>query len=128
MKKDKNRWEELFKDYTDRIDSSARESLIEYGIIRNPKNNQTIFFNQDLKNPKFCVHHYDFSDVLSELQRISYGYFKCMDSTLEKEEERLNNDYITDHIHCMDMYSSDFCGSYFPFTIRDIINKVKGGY
>ncbi len=104
--------------HTDRTDVSFEIALHEYGLVRNPDNNDTVFCLNtvgDLSADSFEDHEFKYSnfdislqDVKEALEEASPGYFSFIGSTKKKEIEKLDNDYLSIHIFSLNQYSGVF--------------------
>jgi len=101
--------------FTDRMDDSTHISLYEYGIIRNPKTNKCVvctnrneeLYENSLK-PIVKVFWLDFDDVKEALGEAEDGYFNFIGSTRKEELRSLDNNFLTGHIHSLEMYNGAF--------------------
>ena len=65
--------------FTDRIDASIDISLIEYGVIRNPETNETIFYqeyDQTIRKRSITI-----DDVITALNEAEPGFFDFIGTT-----------------------------------------------
>jgi hypothetical protein len=103
-----------YDQYTDRMDVSIEISLFEYGIIRNPQNNEVLFYNgnpEPLDDHRISLRHTEISlaDVRGYLiDESSKGFFSYIGSSLEKELAELDNNYLAGLIHSINMYDGYF--------------------
>ena len=103
-------------EYTDRTDATFDIALHEYGLVRNPTNNDTVFCLNTVDNHEVAedfeyiyVHSIiEKEDVYNALQEAGDGYFSFIGSDLETEIDRLDNDYLSHHIFSLNMYNGVF--------------------
>ena len=107
--------------YTDRMDVDPKISLYEYGIKRDPKTNKCIVCHNihelDVnfgEVDKYGIHPIlgsrwiSFDDVKEALEESDDGYFDFIGSTKEDKLKNLDNNYLTNHIHSLEMYNGWF--------------------
>lgn len=74
-----NSLDDNFISYTDRVSESAEESLLDYGVIRNPMSGRTIIGvdkNEEDKYDSFIILYLDVDDIIETLNNIEEGYFE----------------------------------------------------
>jgi N12 class adenine-specific DNA methylase len=108
------------KAYTDRIDVNEDISLHEYGIIRNPKNDRTIFCtNPNVDYPEksyryeYVIDFISLQDVKEVLEDINKGFFDFIGSDRETEIEQLYNDNLAYMIFSINQYDGSFTPYYY---------------
>ena len=89
--------------YTDRVDVTIEISLLEYGIIRNPKTNECIFcitrtceWEMEDDDKSIELQHRDISidDMKEYLEEwASDGFFSFIGSDKQKELDQLDNNF-----------------------------------
>ncbi len=103
-------------DYTDRTDVNELISLFEQGCIRNPQTGETLFpaepyseeEQEEITTENTTSQIITFNEVKEALEEAGAGYFSFIGSSLEKEIEALNNEYLTYHIQGLNMYNGYF--------------------
>ena len=108
-------FEHNMKNFTDRVDVTLDISLHEYGIVRNPKTNKTIFCDNVTSDfpPKgyeytYTIDFINVDEVAGALMDMDDGYFSFIGSDLDTELDSLNNDCLAHHIMSMNMYDGHF--------------------
>ena len=107
--------------HTDRMDVSFEISLYEYGIVRNPLTNDTVFFLDTVDNYEISEHgenddtenmcsSFDISidDVREALADAESGYFHFIGSDREREIKNLDNNNLSLHIFSLNQYNGHF--------------------
>jgi len=108
-----------YNDYTDRVDVSIEISLLDYGIIRNPQSEDTIFclttdgeyMPNDTDNLKSIeLKHISISkeQVIDELTESESGFFSYIGSDRATELNNLDNNNLTPIIFSLNQYSGNF--------------------
>ena len=90
--------------FSDRMDASYQESLYEYGIIRNPETNKTIFcinrsqwFDKENK-PKITVQWISKEDVIDGLREMDNRFWKWLgvdENDIEDTIDNIDNEYLS---------------------------------
>jgi hypothetical protein len=103
------------KYYTDRMDVNEDTSLHEYGLIRNPRTDRTIFCTNPTGNYpeksyryKYVIDFISLNDVIDALEEVSEGYFDFIGSDRKTELENLDNDCLTHTVHSLNQYNGNF--------------------
>jgi hypothetical protein len=112
--------DKLESTHTDRVDVTLEISLNEYGLVRNPNDNDTIFClnpTDDYMHPpehEYEYRHVDISldDVREALEEASEGFFSFIGSSRSNEISTLNNESLTHHIMSLNMYNGYFSPYY----------------
>ena len=101
--------------FSDRMDMDIKVSLYEYGLIRNPETNKVIWcLNYGVEHskdrpPKIRTSYISLEEVKEYLENdASEGFYNYMESTKEKELERITNNWITDIIFSANQYDGAF--------------------
>ena len=105
--------------HTDRIDVTFDIALYEYGIVRNPKNNDTVFcltttndfLDDDDDDHEYSNYDISFDDVLDALKEAGKGYFSFIGSDLDTELKALDNNHLAIHIYSLNQYNGCFAPS-----------------
>jgi len=106
--------EHNLKAYTDRVDVTLDISLHEYGIVRNPKTNRTIFCTNPSDDPfnkvpyEYLIDFIDMDTVIEALQEVEQGCFDFIGSDRQAEIDQLDNNYLTHHIMSLNQYCGYF--------------------
>jgi hypothetical protein len=111
--------------YTDRVDVNWEISLYEYGLIRNPRTNKTIYclntydldasWGKDLKTEPHLVSTFiSLQDVKEALENLDNGFFSFIGETKENVISNITNEYLTSYIQSIDAYNGSFID-----TLRD---------
>jgi len=112
--------ESKYKNYTDRIDVNFDITLHEYGVIRNPKTDHTIFclnpcdnyeMNEDFEY-EYEKTFITLEDVREILEEIEDGYFSFIGSDKNTEIVNLDNDCLSHHIQSINQYNGYFREQY----------------
>ena len=104
--------------HTDRIDVSFEIALNEYGIVRNPKTNDTVFcLNPTPGYEKEYAYQYtnfdiSYTDVKEVLKETEEGYFSYIGSDRETALRELHGNCLAHHIFSLNQYN----GYFSPFT------------
>ena len=103
------------KTHTDRVDVSFNISLFEYGVVRNPETNETIFSvtagidaGIEIYKHEILIYDITIDDVRDDLEDMPSGYFALIGSTIEQELELLDNKYLSIHIKSMQQYDGRY--------------------
>ena len=96
--------------FTDRVDVDLQISLFEYGIVRNPENDQTIL---KITEKEFLVTDISIGEVKEALERAEKGFFQYIGSDLQTELKRLHNDNLAHIINSINQYESSV---FTPYT------------
>ena len=109
---------------TDRVDANDKISLYEYGILRNPETNKTVFcintheLNADFGEidrkvkPRIKISYISLDDVIEALEDVEEGYFSFIGSDRKTELEEISDEYLTIHILSLNMYNGWFDPDY----------------
>ena len=97
--------------FSDRLDVSYKESLYEYGIIRNPETNKTILCinagqEHNKKNPPQIRSTYiTLEEVKEALEEAPSGYWSYIGGWKVNELQMLNNENLSHHIFSLWHYN-----------------------
>lgn len=74
-----NSFDDIFNSYSDRVVETAEESLLNYGVIRNPMSGRTIIGvdkNEEGIYDSFIILYLDVDNIIETLNNIEEGYFE----------------------------------------------------
>ena len=103
-----------YKGFTDRVDVTFEISLLEYGIIRNPKTCETVFCHnsyqtpEDLKDADLDCQIITVDEVRDVLESQGDGFFSFIGSDKETEINSLDNNHLANIISSLDSYGGVF--------------------
>lgn len=99
------------EEYTDRVDVDFDISLYEYGVVRNPQNDQTLIGikpSNDGLYTDYAVTYISLDDIKEVIENMEDGFFNYIDQPKEEILEILNNDHIAPYIQYVDSYNGYF--------------------
>jgi hypothetical protein len=103
-----------YDEYEDRVDVTIEISLIEYGIIRNPEDGDTLFYKDNPEpNDDDRIQLYRCDVTLDEVKEYledhaTDGFFSFIGSNREEEINELDNDCLAHIIHSINQYDGYF--------------------
>ncbi len=103
-----------YDEYEDRVDVTIEISLIEYGVIRNPEDNDTLFYKGNPEpndDDRIQLYRCDVSldDVKEYLEdHATDGFFSFIGSSRNRELDNLDNDNLAPTIQSINMYDGYF--------------------
>lgn len=121
--------------FSDAVDVSPEISLFEYGIIRNPKTEETILtypsyvweeMEKEIMFDSFTISLEEVKETLEEMEK---GFFDFIGSYKEREIKNLNNEYLTNMIQSIRDYNGTFpfspCYSVEVIERREQLEKIE---
>lgn len=113
------------EEYTDRVDADFDISLYEYGVVRNPQNDQTLIGikpSDDGLYTDYAVTYISLDDIKEVIENMEDGFFTYIDQPKEEILEILNNDHIAPYIQYVDSYNGYFRDQFYE-SIKE--EKIK---
>jgi len=107
------------------IDANINESLFEYGVIRNPSNNHTIFCNGYEEDARFRHFEISVEDVMDDLEKYTDKGFYDTNGTSEEEYKKgINNEYLVNAIRDLESYYGIYTNGDYPLKSKSFIEMV----
>jgi len=98
------------KGFTDGLDASPEESLLEYGILRRPEDGKAVNAMRYGKSYILYCQFLTLEDVKDGLEGMDdesrNGFYDFIDRKVETKD--LNNEYLSDIIHSLNMWDGCF--------------------
>ncbi|MCF8008120.1 MAG: hypothetical protein K9K32_00010 [Halanaerobiales bacterium] len=124
---------ENFLDYhfEDRVDACIFESLFEYSLIRNPKNNQVITaknFNT-YNNPdfQFSISYIHQADVRYELEQVDNDFFTFTGRSLKQLNKEIEDNHLANFVSAIQAYNGSFDSLFIYNSLSeiDLISEIE---